>query len=980
MRRRTHTRAGVMTAVACVAALTAAFASPMTAAAETMPATSATATSSVIALRSAPLPLGSDGSRSLVFTNGAGKGIVVGNNVDGRVAVIGNDGSGVKSWSVDFPRKTGVGTYLFDPNSNSPSSWLADTRCSTGPNTAKAVVHDAVWTSAGVPTRLSISLTFPCATILVDGPGTTSVEVRYQEPIALGVGETTGSSAGASMTVGTPTTTSSTFTNIGTGVAVMGSAFVGGESNPIYPSFFIKSDGCKGKTLVPNATCQIVLTFDAPVHSNPTGVLFVPDGRPQPSVAWLSGSAASQPDQPEFVRVAGSLGSAVVSFFTPAVSTTGKAYDGFEVLPRAADGTLGAVVATSGPSPESSYSGERRVAISALADRKAISYVVRAIMPGGGSRGPVSWYATDSTVGRLLIAAGDHGISLRGLDPVGHVYSRTGEQATIRRIVASPDRSTVAFGTLFWGSSSYSCSMWVMPLTGLSPPSRLNSSTPEGCDDFPTFTSNTSLVFSHAADGNQPSASTPSLQSYDLTTGTVSQVVGGQGLTMPSAAPDGTIVATDPVAQTLVRITPGVVTTPTVIPNTSAASNPSVDPVTGRIAFIQKIADYHERVAVVNADGSSPVQLTPGNNIDTSPAWDGNRVYFSEDREIWFGTLPTSTLTKLITGDTETRSAPLVLDVPDTTPPAVRTSTLPPFSNAVTVPVTVTATDPGPAGSGVATYDAQRAPSSVGPWTTPTGWSGSTSSTFPLGVATAQTSCFRARASDAAGNTSNWTAPTCVTGDTTMPVLTSLTVPAVYASNGRLTVKPAYGDSGSGIASITYRYHRAAVNSTAFGGFINGRLTTATFATAMSAGYEYCVAFSAADKVGNTSAWSRERCAIAALEDRSLTMSSASTRITSSAFHAANATQLKASGAQLTLASVSGRQVGVLVRTCSTCGTLDLYVGSTHLGRISTRSSTTRNQVLLWLPRQSVTRTGKLIVRQLDSHGVYVDAIVVQHL
>ena len=947
------------------------------------PAAAAIATSSVLAVRSAGTPLGDRGSFSLVFTNGTGKNVGVGSNTDGRVSIIGNDSTGGSStsWSVSFPRKTVVGTYLFDPNSSSVPSWTADTRCFTGPGTAKAVVHDAAWTAAGVPTRLSISLTFPCA--MDGGPGTTNAELRYQEPTTLGVGETVSAvdAPRGIMTVGRAVTMTRTFTNTGTAPAVMGAAFVAGESNPKYPSYVVATDGCKGKTLVPGADCTVSVTFDAPVHSNPTASLFVPDGRPQPSGAYLQGSAAPEPDQPIFVRVAGSLGSAVVNFGTPGASTTNGAYDGFEVLPRATDGRLGAVVATSGPSA-GPYSDWRSVVIGGLPDRTTVSYVVRAILPGG-ARGPVSWYDTDSTVGRLLVAAGSGGVSVRGLDLLGHSFIRTGQSyLTYRRIVASPDRSTLALGEASAAGPGYSCSLQVMPLTDLSLPTTLRRTFGNACDDFPTFTSNGTIVFSHVEDGSQPATSTPSLQSYDVATGTVTPVVGGAGLTMPAAAPDGTVVAVDPVAQDLVRITPGVDAAPVVIAGTSGASNPAVDPATGRVAFIQKVGNS-ERVTLVNADGTGGATwLTTADMFASSPSWDGNRVYFSAGFTVWHATLPAGTLTQdtSSTGDVETRTTPLVLDVPDTTAPTVTTSTPPFYSKAATIPVTVTATDPGPAGSGVVSYDGQTASSSSGPWTTPVGWSGRATPTFTLPVSNGQVSCLRADATDASGNTSDWSTPVCVTGDTTLPTLKSLSIPAVYATTGKLGVAPSYSDTGSGVASVSFRYRRAAVSSTAFGAFTTGHLTTTPLTTAMPAGYEYCASFSATDRAGNTSAWSPERCAVAALEDRSLAVSSASARLTSGDFHASNATQLKVAGAQLTLASVSGRQVGVVVRTCATCGSLDVYVGSTHVGRISTRSTTTRNQVLLWLPRQSVTRTGKLVMRQTDMHGVYVDAVVVQHV
>ena len=57
---------------------------------------------------------------------------------------------------------------------------------------------------------------------------------------------------------------------------------------------------------------------------------------------------------------------------------------------------------------------------------------------------------------------------------------------------------------------------------------------------------------------------------------------------------------------------------------------------------------------------------------------------------------------------------------------------------------------------GVVSYDGQTASSLSGPWATPVGWSGSATPTITLPVSNGQVSCLRAAATDASGNTSDW--------------------------------------------------------------------------------------------------------------------------------------------------------------------------------------------------------------------------------
>ena len=81
----------------------------------------------------------------------------------------------------------------------------------------------------------------------------------------------------------------------------------------------------------------------------------------------------------------------------------------------------------------------------------------------------------------------------------------------------------------------------------------------------------------------------------------------------------------------------------------------------------------------------------------------------------------------------------------------------------------------------------------------------------------------------------------------------------------------------------------------------------------------------------------------------------------------------------LSLLNVRTRQVGLLVQTCATCGSMDVYVGSTRLGRVNTYSATSRSQVVIWLPHQAVERRGTLLIRSTSSKRVVVDGVLIRH-
>lgn len=170
----------------------------------------------------------------------------------------------------------------------------------------------------------------------------------------------------------------------------------------------------------------------------------------------------------------------------------------------------------------------------------------------------------------------------------------------------------------------------------------------------------------------------------------------------------------------------------------------------------------------------------------------------------------------------------------------------------------------------------------------------------------------------------------------------------------------------SGIADHDVRYRIARFDGS-FGSYVYPDSWQRTRATERSVslgrGRQICFSVRARDAVGNRSAWSGERCASRPLDDRSLTASNGWSRGTGSSFLDGTITSTRRRGAELTRSEVRARQVIVVATRCASCGTADVFVGSTRVGRLDLQAATTQRQQVIALPVQSSLRNGKLTIR-----------------
>ncbi len=181
-------------------------------------------------------------------------------------------------------------------------------------------------------------------------------------------------------------------------------------------------------------------------------------------------------------------------------------------------------------------------------------------------------------------------------------------------------------------------------------------------------------------------------------------------------------------------------------------------------------------------------------------------------------------------------------------------------------------------------------------------------------------------------------------------------------------------DALNGIASYSLSYRRAAFNT----GYSAPTVLTVTRPTAVSLarGYTYCFSVRATDRAGNTSAATPEQCTVVPLDDRSLLRSSGFAAVTSSAYYAS--TGARATSINQTLTRTGGtsfKQLFLVATTCSTCGTVDVMVGSVRIARVNLASASTVNKKMIPLPSFS-TRSGTVVLKVVtSSKQVIIDGL-----
>ena len=217
------------------------------------------------------------------------------------------------------------------------------------------------------------------------------------------------------------------------------------------------------------------------------------------------------------------------------------------------------------------------------------------------------------------------------------------------------------------------------------------------------------------------------------------------------------------------------------------------------------------------------------------------------------------------------------------------------------------------------------------------------------------------------------------TVDRTPPSVSVAAPPGAVLGSSLTLSWSATDTGGSSVASYDVR-ERYASPAGGFSGYVypstwQGRTAT-TLPLRLSQGYNYCFAVRARDRVGNVGSFSAERCTTAVMDDRALA-NHGGLRGTSTAYAFGTWTRLASSSQYVSRSGVRARRLGLTVATCSSCGAVDLWIGSVKWGRVNTYSSTTRYRQTLWLP-WAASRYGTVVMRPASTRRVYVDGLVIQ--
>jgi hypothetical protein len=185
------------------------------------------------------------------------------------------------------------------------------------------------------------------------------------------------------------------------------------------------------------------------------------------------------------------------------------------------------------------------------------------------------------------------------------------------------------------------------------------------------------------------------------------------------------------------------------------------------------------------------------------------------------------------------------------------------------------------------------------------------------------------------------------------------------------------GAATSGLASYDARYRVAGPNGVR-SGYAYPPAWQHTGSTVGSvpatAGIGYCFSARARDGSGNVSAWTADSCVSSPLDDRAFA-SSAARSPANPAYYRSSYSMAAKTGVSFSRSAVTATRLGVLVQTCPTCGSLDVWIGSRYAGRVRAYAATTHYQQLLWLivPRSS----GTLVLRTASAVPIRLDGVAI---
>jgi len=215
------------------------------------------------------------------------------------------------------------------------------------------------------------------------------------------------------------------------------------------------------------------------------------------------------------------------------------------------------------------------------------------------------------------------------------------------------------------------------------------------------------------------------------------------------------------------------------------------------------------------------------------------------------------------------------------------------------------------------------------------------------------------------------------------PALMKLTSPVVIATTaGKVSLSWDTPVASSAVTSYAVRTRTATPTSglTAWSTPTAWKaLTRTSISPSLAPGQTVCFSVSATNRAGQVGPWSATRCTARPLDDKAgATVSSTWKRTVSPTMWNGSALTTTTRLARWSLANVTTDRVGILATTCATCGSVNVFVGSTAIGTINLVSPTTTHQTLILLPKLSRAVTGPLtiVVRSVTGRLVQLDGVL----
>lgn len=717
----------------------------------------------------------------------------------------------------------------------------------------------------------------------------------------------------------------------------------------------VLADGCQGTPLARGGSCTVEVGFRASAVGPRSARLVIDDARLGLRSILLWGQGRVLPPPPPLDPVAESLGRVALTFQQP--DTTDASVTSVVVRRRLADGGTWADLVTL-PAPISSHTTYVDATVT-----PGLRYEYALLSAGEDGRGPqgpprLATNARSDLLG-VLDRASPVGMRAAGQPLVG--LGAAGDEPR-SAVAPSPDGRWLAEARGWSGSSR----LWKRPSLGTGTAVVLVDLPGETTDPAWSPDGRT-IAFTNVVAGAR------SVWTVPAAGGTPQKVRGG--MANPSWDRDGQHLIVEDhrtgsgSAAGLVRLSLTGTVHP--LPGGSLGRDPAVSPDGRFLAFSVPAGRGDATLVVRNLDGEGEGHAWATQEAYTAPAWtvDGRRVVAEVTTRPGTSRATRGLGTFAVTLDS---SGDPVLTRQGAEPVSLGVGS--PATRALGVHLTSAPARTGPAPS-----------VGFGIWQAPSG----TAVTCSLNGAKAQ-AC-----------TSPWRGAGLTTGrhrlvvearepsgvrtvtshvwqvDATPPKVTVTAPPQVTLAD-RASISYRAADA-SGVATYDVRYRVARVDGS-FGDWVlpdTWQRTTATSrSVAISRGREVCFSVRARDTFGNRSAWSTQRCTSRPLDDRSLTASTGWSRGTGPSFLDGTITATKRRGGELTRGEVRAKQVVVVATRCATCGTAEVFIGSTRVGRLDLTASSTRRQQVIALPVQPKVLTGRLTIRTTSTdRTVAIDGV-----